>query len=232
MAAISRTFPATRRLGVSGWLNVALLSGVAAAAAATVFNLAVSERVLDEAARRERPAHDVMLVEPFTRVQQHGGMIVGELLLGLTAALLFAGAALVIGPRAGAPRRVWLGLTGAAVFAIVLLPAIKYPPRPPGVESDLPIGERQTAYLLLVAVGLAGAGACVALFRRGARSPAAVALLLPAALAFALLPADHGETALPSRLVNEFRVTSIAAQLIFWLAFGLLGSWLLRRRDA
>jgi len=232
MAATSRTFPATERLGAGGWLNVALLSGLAAAAAATVFNLAISERVLDEAARRERPAHDVMLIEPFTRGQQHGGMVVGELLLGLAAALLFAGAALVIGPRTGAARRVWIGLTAAAVFAIVLLPAVKYPPRPPGVESDLAIGERQTAYLLLVAVGLAGAGAFVALFRRGLRGAAAVALLLPAALAFVLLPDDHGKTALPSRLVNEFRVTSIAAQLVFWLAFGLAGTWLLRRRDA
>jgi len=187
--------------------------------------------VLDAAARQEAPAHDVILLEPFTRAQQHGGMIVGELLLGVAAALLFAGLALAIGPAAGAPRRLWHEAAAAALFAVVLLPALKYPPRPPGVASALPIGERQAAYLVLVSAGLAAACAAALLLRRGARARAAAALVVPAALAITLLPADRGETALPSRLVNEFRLASIAAQAIFWLAFALTGSLLLRRDD-
>jgi predicted cobalt transporter CbtA len=118
---------------------------------------------------------------------------------------------------------------------VIVLPAIVYPPLPPGVASQLPIRERQQLYLAVVGIGLASFGAAVRLWSSGHRFriPLAVAAVaIPAVLAALLFP-DNGadESVLPPGLLAHFRVVSIAAQLLFWSTLGLTGALLLRGRE-
>jgi len=177
------------------------------------------------------PRHvPVAVPEVFTRGEQHAGLVLAELLLAVGLALLLAGMATFLGALAP-PRRVWLGIVAAAAWATVALPAVEYPPLPPGVGSELPIGERQPAYLALVAAGLLGARAAAAAWRSGRLRPwAALLLLAPAAVAMLLLPGSRAHPRIPADLLRDFRIVAVAGQLLLYVGFALAGAWLLRPR--
>lgn len=233
----SRTWPG------GGWLRVALLAGLAAGLIAAAFNLGVGERVVDEAIALEGAhaadgaghTHVTAVAEPFTRGEQKGGMIVGQAILGLGVGLLLAGAALTIGRTRLSPQRLWLAIVGGGVWALLVLPAAKFPPLPPGVEAALEVEQRQIWYLLLIGSGIVGALLASAAWTRVPSGPrrvvaAAAALVVPAAIAFVLLPGDEILTAVDGGLLARFRAVSIASQALFWLALGGFGLWLLEHR--
>jgi predicted cobalt transporter CbtA len=172
--------------------------------------------------------------EPFSRAGQRGGLVAGELLLGAGVAFLLAGAATFLAPGARSLRRLWVLACAACVWAVVVLPAVVYPPLPPGVESELPVRERQQLYIAVVGVGLAAFGFGVRIWGSGHRFRlplALAAVAVPAGLAIVLFP--ENETAageLPPGLLTDFRVVSIGGQLLFWAALGVAGALLLRRR--
>lgn len=240
----------------AGWLRIALLAGLAAGLIATAFNLGVGERVVDEAIALEgghahaadeaEHTHVTAVAEPFTRGEQKGGMIAGQVLLGLAVGLLIAGAALMIGRTRLTPQRLWLLLVAGGAWALLVLPALKFPPLPPGVETALAVESRQVSYLLLVLAGLGGVAIAAAAWSRlsGERARAVgrlgpdavrwlvctVVLLAPAALAYGLLPGDEIVTAVDGGLLARFRLVSIASQALFWLALCGSGLWLLEHR--
>jgi predicted cobalt transporter CbtA len=194
----------------------------------------VAEPVVDRTVRIEggHMGHRPLAApEPFTRGEQHGGLVLAELGLAAGVGLLLAGAATFLSAH-GPARRLWLALVAAAIWATVVLPAIKYPPLPPGVDSALPIGERQRAYLALIAAGLLGASGAAAAWRsRRLRSSATAVVLVPAALAIVLLPGPHVRRTVPASVLHDFRLVSVLSELLFWLAFALAGAWLLRPRQ-
>jgi hypothetical protein len=149
-------------------------------------------------------------------------------------AFVLAGVATFLGGRARSADRLWLLMVAAAIWGVVVLPAAVYPPLPPGVEVELGIGTRQALYLAVVAVGLAGWAAAIRVWSAGGRlrAPLAVTVvLLPAALAILLFPDPGADTAdLPAGLLTDFRLVSLAGQLLFWTAMALGGALLLRRR--
>ena len=200
-----------------------------------MFDLAVAERVVDRAVGLEARAHSTPLAlpEPFSRTGQRGGLVAGELVLGAGVAFLLAGIATFLGPRARSAKRLWILSTAAAIWGIVLLPAVVYPPLPPGVLSTLAVDDRQALYLATVVVGIGGFAAAVHVWSmaRRFRVPLAVALaLVPAGLAFALLPDTGADTAhLPAGFLTDFRIVSICSQLLFWVAMAIVGALLLRR---
>jgi hypothetical protein len=240
MAGTSAASPATERRVAwpgPGWLRIGVLAGLVGGLGAAAFNGALGERVLGEAIRLEEAGagHATVIAEPFTRGEQQGGMVVGELVLGAGLGLLLAGAALVAGAVfLGPVRRAWLILVGAGAWAFLVLPAVKYPALPPGVESTLPIETRQLSYLALVGAGLLGvvlarlAWLRLSAQRRGA--VAVVAFALPAVLAVALLPAEHTATAIGDELLLRFRAAAIGSQAVFWALTALAGLWLLEHR--
>ena len=244
-----------RRWPGAGWLRIALLAGVAAGLVAAAFNLGVGERVVDEAValegghaliEEEGQTHVTAVAEPFTRGEQKGGMIIGQGILGLGVGLLIAGAALMVGRTRLSSQRFWLALVAAGVWALLVLPAVKFPPLPPGVETALEVDRRQISYLVVVLAGLVGVLLASAMWTRlsgeravtvgriGPRTmrvvAAAVALLAPAALAFALLPGDEIVTAVDTGLLARFRLVSIGSQALFWVSLAGFGLWLLERR--
>jgi Probable cobalt transporter subunit (CbtA) len=159
--------------------------------------------------------------------------VAGELILGAGVAFLLAGVATFLGPRARSARRLWLLMTVAAIWGAVVLPAIVYPPLPPGVASTLSIRDRQLLYLTVVAVGLAGFAAAVHVWSsagRFRRVVAVAAVLVPAGLAIAFLPDTGAETGhLRPGLLTDFRLASIGSELVFWTATAGVGALLLVR---
>jgi hypothetical protein len=238
MAGTSAASPATERRVAwpgLGWLRVGILVGLVGGLGAAAFNGAIGERVLGEAIRLEEAGAAHTIAAPFTRGEQQGGMVVGELVLGAGLGLLLAGAALVAGAAfLGPARRAWLVLVGAGAWAFLVLPAVKYPALPPGVESTLPIETRQLSYLALVGAGVLGVVLARLAWLRIAgqlRLAATIgAFALPAVLAVALLPAEHAATAVGDGLLLRFRAAAIGSQAVFWALTALAGLWLLEHR--
>jgi hypothetical protein len=233
--------PATDRTAWpgTGWLRIAVLAGLSGGLAAAAWNGLLGEPVLGQAIRLEDAAtahvHTVAMTEPFTRREQQGGMVLGELLLGCGLGLLVAGAALLAGPAfLGPVRRGWLALVGVGAWSLLVLPAIAYPAMPPGVESSLSIDTRQLSYVALVCSGVLGA-----VLARAARlwlhgtvrivvTP--IAFLLPAVLAVVLLPHEHALTPIDHGLLVRFRAVAVGSQAVFWGLTALAGLWLIDHR--
>ena len=130
MAGTSAAFPATDRAAAwpgLGWLRVAVLAGLVGGLGAAAFNGVFGEPVLGETIRLEEAGaeHVAAIAAPFTRGEQQGGMVLGELVLGAGLGLLLAGGALLAGPALlGPARRAWLALVTVGAWAFLTLPAI------------------------------------------------------------------------------------------------------------
>lgn len=242
MADTSAAHPATSaesRLTATGWLrDDALIAALAAAAVSIAFELVVAERVVDRAVAHES-AHasafdhaPLAVPEPFSRRGQRGGLVLGELLLAGGIAFLLAGAATLLSQRSRSPLRFWILAGTAGLVGVVLYPALVYPPLPPGVASGLEIGDRQLLYLVTVGLGIGAVAVAVRVASRSWRGvvAAATCLVVPVLLAVALLPDQRAADTFGYGLLAEFRVVSIASQVLFWGALTAVGALVLRRR--
>lgn len=196
--------------------------------------------------------------ELFTRgVQSGAGLGFGVLTFGVAMGALFAVAFCVVYARTStvaADHLSWLLAAGAFV-AVYLVPFVKYPPNPPAVGQSDTIGARTGWYLVMVVLSIGLAIGAVWLRRRlAARYGApnatllAVAAYLVAIVAVAVALPSVDETPEPLRdpagtivypgfpadVLYEFRLLSLATQLILWTGIGLvfatLAGRLLRQR--
>ncbi|MEU6212674.1 CbtA family protein [Streptomyces sp. NPDC090085] len=179
-------------------------------------------------------------------VQSTAGLATGVLVYGVAlggiASLAFSFALGRVGrfsPRATA------ALTAAGAFATVyLVPFLKYPATPPAVGNPDTIGQRTTLFFLMILLSvLLGVGAIV-LGRRlaprlgnwNATLAAGAGFVVATAVAFTVLPAndDAVKPEFPAALLWEFRLASLAVQLVLWVVFavvfGLLAQRLLATR--
>jgi len=188
-------------------------------------------------------------VELFSRgVQANVGLGFGVLLFGVAMGTLFAVLFCVVYSRLGntehvAPRVLSLQLAAAAFVAVYLVPFVKYPPNPPAVGQSDTIGMRTGWYLFMVLMSVLLAVAAVWLARRlvarfgawNGRLLAAEAYVVAVAVVMVLLP-TVAETPQPLRdssgaiiypgfpadVLYEFRLVSLATQLLVWTTIGLL----------
>ena len=182
--------------------------------------------------------------EVFTRaLQENVGAGVGTLVFGLVMGALFAVAfsvlmavlrrrAMPVDARAAAAL-----LAVAAFVSTTVIPSLAYPPNPPGVGVEDTIGDRTTAYLVIVVVSvvLAATAASAALHltpRLGGWQSgiaATAGYLAATAAAAALMPSFHevpgpmagldGETVFPgfpAEVLSDFRIDSLLTQAILW----------------
>ncbi|MFJ7589050.1 CbtA family protein [Streptomyces sp. NPDC097617] len=171
------------------------------------------------------------------------GVLVYGVALGGIASLAFSFALGRVGrfsPRATA------ALTGAGAFALVyLVPFLKYPATPPAVGNPDTIGQRTTLFFLMILLSvLLGVGAII-LGRRlaprvgnwNATLTAGAGFIVAAAVAFVILPDNNDavQAGFPAALLWEFRVASLAVQLVLWtvfaIVFGVLAQRLLAARN-
>jgi predicted cobalt transporter CbtA len=185
-------------------------------------------------------------IELFTRgVQANAGLGFGVLLFGLAMGALFAVAFCVVYARAksNAPRLLSVQLAAAAFIAIYLVPFVKYPPNPPAVGQSDTIGERTGWYLVMVLISVVLAVAAVWLARRlvarfgtwnGGLLAGGAYLVVLAAVTVLLPTVDETPQPLrdaagvitypgfPADVLYEFRLVSLATQLVLWVTIGVV----------
>ncbi len=183
--------------------------------------------------------------ELFSRgVQSNAGLGFGVLIFGVAMGALFGVLFCVIAARAtnvGA-HALSLTLAAAAFVAVCLVPFVKYPPNPPAVGQADTIGARTGWYLVLLLASVVLAIAAVWLApgltaRYGAwhgRLLAAGAYVAAVAVVMVLLP-NVDETpgplrdaagaisypGFPAEVLYEFRLLSLATQLVLWVTIGV-----------
>lgn len=184
--------------------------------------------------------------ELFTRGVQSGpGLGFGVLIFGLAMGALFAVLFSVVYARTetAQPQALSLLLATGAFGAVYLVPFVKYPPNPPAVGQADTIGARTGWYLVMVAVSVVLAIAAVWLARRlsarfgawNAGLLAAAAYLVAIVVVAVLLPSvdetpeplrDAAGTisypGFPADVLYEFRLVSLATQLVLWAGIGLV----------
>ncbi|MFJ5833522.1 CbtA family protein [Streptomyces sp. NPDC093089] len=165
------------------------------------------------------------------------GVLVYGVALGGIAALAFSFALGRVGrfsPRATA------ALVGAAAFTTVyLVPFLKYPATPPAVGNPDTIGKRTTLFFLMILLSVLLGIAAVIVGRRlaprlgnwNATLAAGAGFVAVTAVAFAVLPSndDAVRAGFPAALLWEFRVASLAIQLVLWAVFAVVFGVLAQR---
>lgn len=223
----------------------ALIAGLVAGLAAGLFGLLITVRYVDRAIALEeqRTATENGGVETheevFSRRTQKLGLIAGDLLYGVAIGCLFAGVfGLISSGRAPAGRRQQVMLLAAgAVVAVVLVPFLRYPPFPPGVGHPDTLARRQLLFISCVLLAIVAVWCAARLYQRllsrgrmtaGVAGAAAGGILLVTLVV--LLPGRTDAVAVPSRLLWQFRLASLAGQIIFWTVFTLLFARLIESR--
>lgn len=192
-------------------------------------------------------------VELFSRgVQANVGLGFGVLMFGVAMGALFAVLFCVAYGRVGdvGPQALSVLLATGAFAVVYLVPFVKYPPNPPAVGQADTIGARTGWYLVTVLTSVVLAIAAVWLARRltarlgawNARLVAAGAYVALTAAVMVLLPTVD-ETPAPMRnasgaiiypgfpadVLYEFRLLSLATQLVLWVTIGVTFATLARR---
>jgi hypothetical protein len=120
--------------------------------------------------------------------------------------------------------------------AMTVAPWFKYPPNPPAVGNPDTVYDRERLYVLLIvltALVLAGAAHLSARLRRAGwpddRRMVAVTAAAVAAIAVVLaaMPPTPDSIGVPANLVWQFRIDSLAGNLLVWtvLSLGLGTLW-------
>jgi MFS family permease len=216
-------------------------SGALGGLLAFVFARVLAEPVIQRAIDYES-GHDHEL---FSRgVQRNAGLPVGMILFGIAmgglVAVAYALVARGTGPRAR-PRVVALLIAAGGFAGFFLLPFLKYPAEPPGVEHAQSIQTRGGLYLAMVAIsvvsviaaGLAARRLAPRLGGRRATLAALAGLALGVAIVAALLPSiEPSQPRLPSDVLFRFRLCAIGVQVVLWTTVGLAFGVLVERLTA
>jgi predicted cobalt transporter CbtA len=172
--------------------------------------------------------------ELVSRTTQSGlGLLTGVVVYGAAMGGLFALVFAFANGRVGAsrPRATAALLALGAFVAIVLVPAIKYPPNPPAVGSADTIGMRTAYFFAMLALSVAALAAAVALARRlqarfGGWNAALLAggafILVIALVQIALPEINEVPNAFSAVVLWRFRVASLGMQLVLWTTIGLM----------
>ena len=179
-------------------------------------------------------AHDHGEVELVSRgVQSTLGLLTGVLVYGVALGGLFALVFAFAYGRVALPgaRALSACLALAGFVAVVLVPALKYPPNPPAVGDPGTIAYRTQLFFLMLGLSLSGlafAGSLRAQLaeRLGAWNGTLAAGGVYGAvviLAVAVLPAVNEVPAdFPADLLWSFRLGSLGIQLVLWTVIGIV----------
>jgi predicted cobalt transporter CbtA len=173
-------------------------------------------------------------------LQSTVGLVTGTAVAGVTlGGLLGVLSALALGRlgRLGV-RGVSLALASIGFVSVSLLPFLAYPPNPPAVGHAETIGTRTALYFIMVAISIVAAITAVLVGRRMATRwgawyailSAVAGYLLVTLTAIALLPTYSEVPAdFPAAVLYQFRMASLATQLILWTTLGVTLGELLHR---
>jgi hypothetical protein len=137
--------------------------------------------------------------------------------------------------RTGSDTSAALGLAAAGYLGLVLIPFLKYPPKPPPRGDPGTINQRTAAWLAVVALGLvavwAGTLAARTQTHQWRRATAGTAgFLAVVTIAYTLLPTfTEVPGDFPATLLWDFRISSLGTQTVLWTVLGITFAALLTR---
>lgn len=211
-----------------------MLAGLAAGVLALVVAYLLGEPNVDKAISfEEAHSHEHEMEVVSRSLQSTAGLATGVLVYGVAfggiAALAYCFALGRVG-RFG-PRATALLLSGCALFAVYVVPFLKYPANPPSVGSPDTIGKRTTLYFLMMLLSVLLAVAATILGKRLAPAlgtwwatvVAVAAFAVVIGLAYAFLPAvNEVPKEFPATVLWRFRLSALAIQTVLWTGFGLV----------
>lgn len=229
------------------YLRTGAIAGIVAGVALALFLVTVGERSLGQAVQLQtiRAIADTGSApdQMFTRGGQLLGGILGSVVFGLGLGAVFG--AVFAATRHRLPgrddlqRALWLAVGALVILWVV--PAIKYPPNPPGVGDPATITRRTMLWLTLVGWSLLCAWATTRLGKwlsaRGMTTPACLSAQIVTyvgliVIASSALPPTGDPVTVPANLIWHFRLSSIAGQVIMWVVLGMTFGWLEWRRES
>jgi hypothetical protein len=222
-----------RSLLIAGML-VGIVAGLLAFGFAKIFGEPQVDRAIVfedkmSEARGEAPGPELVS----RKVQSGVGLLTGVVVYGTALGGLFALAFAFAYQRIGrfSARGTAALLAGAGFVALVLVPALKYPPNPPAVGEPGTIGYRSVLFFSMMLISIAALGITIAMAPRlAARYGNWNAALLVATIFFGIIVAaqfllpDINEVPdqFPAVVLWHFRIVSLGIQLILWTTYGLL----------
>ena len=232
-----------RALLIRGML-VGALAGLLAFGFGSVFGEPPVDRAIafeDQMQQSMGMAPEMELVS--RAVQSTIGLFTGVVVYGAALGGLFALAFAYAYGRVGrlAPRTLSTLLAALGFVALVLVPALTYPPSPPSVGEADTIGHRTALYFEMMLISLVAMTAAVAIAQRlagrlgiwNAVTAAGAAFIAVVAVAQFLLPAvNEVPEHFPADVLWHFRVASLGIQVILWTTLGLGFGALTERRLA
>lgn len=166
-------------------------------------------------------------------VQSTLGLATGTSVLGVAIGGLYALAYAVAQGRLGSlsARATALTVAVGGFVGVHVLPALKYPPNPPGVSNADTVVERSQWYLVMLVISLGVVVGAAVLARAlaprwGSWNAAVVAGLgglVVVGVAYAVLPViDETPADFRADVLWQFRLASSAVQLSIWSTLGLV----------
>ena len=168
-------------------------------------------------------AHDAEAWEPEDGWQRVLSTTGGNLVVAVGFALMLAGLYTLRSPTRTAQGLLW-GLAGYATFC--LAPTLGLPPELPGTAAA-DLLQRQIWWITTAASTAVGI-ALLAFGKHWALKLLAVAIVLVPHVFGAPQPLVHSSLA-PQELESQFKIASQLTNLAFWLALGVICTWLFRR---
>ncbi|MFJ4439381.1 CbtA family protein [Streptomyces sp. NPDC088923] len=223
-----------------------MLAGLAAGVLAFVVAYLLGEPRVDSAIALEEAhshgggghEHEVEVVS--RGLQSTAGLATGVLAYGVAFGGIVALAYCFALGRVGrfSPRATAALMAAGGLFAVYIVPFLKYPANPPAVGNPDTIGKRTALYGLMMLLSVLLALATVIIGKRLAPTlgnwwatvVALAGFAVVIGLAYAFLPSvnEVGHD-FPATLLWQFRVASIGIQLTLWTGFGLLFGELAQR---
>jgi len=219
------------------FIGIVLLAGCFAGIIHGAANLAIVEPYLDEAigienqnlfaSGEEKDTPQFWVEYSAYRDWQKGGQVLAGAILGTSIGALF-------GIVFAYSRRILPGehnvkkalvLAGTMWLTIYLIPFLKYPANPPTVGDAETVVLRATLYLAFIAISGFSVIGFYQLSKKFQGRKKFVAVIGYAAFMtamFVVMPPNPDEIAAPMELVNGFRVMSVVAVSVFWLALGII----------
>ncbi|MBI2219224.1 MAG: CbtA family protein [Candidatus Rokubacteria bacterium] len=229
-------------------LKAAVLAGLIAGVAVSIFHLTLAEPVIEQAIRLEEQrsrASGASHGEPLvSRAVQKVGLVVGLLLYGAIWGLLFGVAYRLLERHVEAASVAVRGafVAGLVGWSVALFPFLKYPANPPAVGDPATIADRQALYFGFVALSIAGLALALAVRRivapvkaqlgieRLSRPLALGVYMLYLSALYVLMPANPDPVEVPAGLVWTFRGISFAGLALFWAVLAVAFARLARER--
>ena len=219
------------------FITIVLLAGCFAGTLHGLANLAIVEPYLDEAigienqnlfeSGEEEDTPQFQAEYESYRIWQKGGQILAGAILGTSMGALFGivfAFSKNVLPGEHHVKKA-LVLSGIMYVTIYLIPFLKYPANPPTVGDADTVVFRSILYLSFIAISGLGAVGFYQLFKRLQKRKRIFAIIGYAAFisaVFFLMPENPDEVTAPMELVNGFRIMSVVAVSIFWIAVAVI----------